>query len=401
MYWYLNVKYLIASLFFLSVSVLIAQDRKDLENERKKTQEDIEFTNNLLKTTQEKRQKSVEEYIITTKKIELRQRNISQIKTEIQKIENSIVYEQNVIASLRSDLETLRKEYEKLIYQAYKTKQTNDKMMYVLSSSDFNQAYRRIKYLNQYSRYRKTQIQSIEATQTVLEKRVSSYEELKLEKQNLLVEVSSENQRLNSERKQQESLLKELSQKEKQLKSEIKKKQKLAEELKRRIEKIIADEIEKSKKGAKVYQLTPEEKLTDDQFASNIKRLPWPLERGIITERFGEHNHPVLSGIKVRNDGIDISTGKSSPVRAVFNGTVRNVFVIPGMNKVVIIRHGSYLTVYSNLIDVHVKTGENVTTKQIIGVLASDSKSDVSILKFQIWKENEKLDPERWLAGAK
>jgi septal ring factor EnvC (AmiA/AmiB activator) len=397
----LHLKNIVFLLLLSVVQINYAQNRKDLENERKKTQEEIEFTNNLLKSTQEKRQKSVEDYIITNKKIELRQRNIEQIKKEIQQIDNNINYEQNVIGSLKSDLEKLRAEYAKLIYQSYKTRQTNNKMMYVLSSADFNQAYRRVKYLHQYSRYRKTQIQSIEATRTVLEKRVAGYEELKSDKQKLLSEVSRESLRLSNERIQQESLLKELTQKEKHLKIEIEKKQKLAEELKKRIEKLIAEEIEKSKKGAKVYQLTPEEKLIDDQFASNLKRLPWPLERGIITEKFGEHNHPVLSGIKVRNDGVDISTGKSSPVRSVFNGTVRNVFVIPGMNKVVIIRHGSYLTVYSNLIDVYVKPGENVTTKQIIGVLASDAKSDVSILKFQIWKENEKLDPERWLAGTK
>jgi septal ring factor EnvC (AmiA/AmiB activator) len=397
--WFL--KELLVLTFLLLALVTHGQNRKDLEMERKKTQDEIEFTNNLLKTTQEKRQKSVEEYIITNKKIELRQRNIGQISNEITQIEKNINYEINVIGSLRKDLEKLRAEYSKLIYQSYKTKQTNDKLMYVLSSTDFNQAYRRVKYLHQYSRYRKTQIQSIEATRTVLEKRVSNYEELKNDKQRLLSEVSQENRRLTSERSQQEVLLRELTKTEKQLKAEIEKKQKLAEELKRRIEKLIAEEIEKSKKGAKFYQLTPEERLLDDQFASNVKRIPWPLERGIITEKFGEHNHPVLSGIKVRNDGIDISTAKNSPVRAVFNGTVRNVFVIPGMNKVVIIRHGSYLTVYSNLIDVYVKAGENVTTKQAIGVLAAEAKSDVSILKFQIWKENEKLDPERWLAGAK
>ena len=147
--------------------------------------------------------------------------------------------------------------------------------------------------------------------------------------------------------------------------------------------------------------MRPNEKTLNDQFSSNLTKLPWPLERGIITENFGVHIHPILEGIKVRNDGIDITTAKGSPVQSVFQGTVRNVFVIPGMNKIVIVRHGSYLSVYSNLIDVYVKVGEVIKTKQVIGILASDSNSDVSILKFQIWKENVKLDPQKWLAAEK
>ncbi len=393
-----KVRYIVLLLFLIMpLCDVLSQNRKDLENERKKTQDEIEYTNNLLKLTQQKRQKSVQEFILTNKKIESRKTNIRQINNEINKIDTDIGKEQEAINALQNDLVKLRKEYEKLIYQAYKTKQTSDKLMYILSSSDFNQAFLRLKYLHQYSKHRNNQIKSIEATKLQLEKRVNELEDLKNDKNSLLYEISSENKKLVVEKRQKEKLLKDLTNKEKQLKAEIDKKQRLARELNTKIQKLIAEEIEKSKKGSKTYRLTPEEKLIDDQFSSNVKRLPWPLERGIVTEKFGEHNHPVLKGIKVRNDGIDISTEKSSKVRAVFNGTVRNVFVIPGLNKVIIIRHGSYLSVYSNLIEVYVKPGQNVKTKQNIGILANDDKSDVSVLKFQIWKENEKLDPERWL----
>lgn len=393
--------FIITGLLTIVYFSLFSQSKKELEIQRRKTQDEIEYANNLLKSTQKERKKSVEDYIITNKKIEVRLLNIKQISNEIKKIENDIINEQVVIDNLSSDLIQLRQEYERLIYQSYKTKHTNDKLMYIFSSKDFDQAFRRIKYLNRYSSQRKKQIKSIESTKLSLEQRILSFEELKKEKSSLISEIEFENKTLSKEKNQQEKLLDELSQKEKQLKVEISKKERIARDLNNRIQKIIAEEIQRSKNGSKVYQLTPEEKLVDNKFSSNIKRLPWPLERGIITEHFGEHNHPILSGIKTRNDGIDISTVKSSFVRTVFDGTVRNVFIVPGMNKVVIIRHGSYLSVYSNLIDVFVKPGENVKTKQNIGVLATDDKSEFSTLKFQIWKENEKLDPEKWLTVIK
>ena len=216
-------------------------------------------------------------------------------------------------------------------------------------------------------------------------------------KKTLLQEQNSEKIKLNTERNVQEKTMKELTAQEKQIKTDLEKKQKLAGELNRKIQQLIAEEVDRIKKGAKTYQLTPEEQLVNDQFSANARKLPWPLERGLITERFGEHNHPVLKGIKVRNDGVDISTNPGEKVRAVFDGTVKNVFVIPGMNRVVIIRHGSYLSVYGNLTDVNVKPGDNVKTKQNIGALAIDTDSKVSTLKFQIWRENEKQDPEKWL----
>ncbi|MDD2562593.1 MAG: peptidoglycan DD-metalloendopeptidase family protein [Salinivirgaceae bacterium] len=395
-------KYLFCIAFFFNTGYYVfSQTRIDLEKERRKTQNDLEYATNLLKSTQDQRKSSVENYIITNKKIELRTRNIQNIKGEILQIESNIATEQQVISGLKSDLDKLRTEYVKLVMQAFKTFKTSDKLMYIFASKDFNQAYRRLRYLHYYSKYRKSQIQSIEATQTVLQKRVMIYEELKDSKQHLLTEVSKETNKLSTEKKQQEKLLKSLSSKEKQLKAEIAKKEKLAKKLQQEIERIIAEEIAKSKKGAKIYQLTPQEQILNDQFSSNLNKLPWPLERGIITENFGEHNHPVLKGIIIRNDGIDISTAKGSAVRSVFNGTVRNVFIIPGMNKVVIVRHGSYLSVYSNLIDVYVKAGEDIKTKQVIGILAANENSDVSILKFQIWKENVKLDPQKWLAKEK
>jgi murein DD-endopeptidase MepM/ murein hydrolase activator NlpD len=145
--------------------------------------------------------------------------------------------------------------------------------------------------------------------------------------------------------------------------------------------------------------MTPEEKLASGQFEQNKRHLPWPVERGVITDHFGVHDHPVLKNIVVHNNGVDISTVQGAKARSVFAGEVSRVFMVTGGNTAVIIRHGKYLTVYSNLINVQVKSGEKVSTKQTIGTIGTDSDDEAkTVLKFQIWKENEKLNPEEWIA---
>ena len=381
----------------ICINDIYAQKRTDLEAERAKTQKEIESAEQILKTTSKKKQQSVEEYVITTKKIELRKKNIEQIRKEINLLNYNIDIKNDSITILNKALEQLKNEYIKIIQQSYKNYKNEDRLMYILASSDLNQAYRRIKFLHQYGKFRKEQIQSIVQTTLEIESKVNELTDLRNDKNVLLGEYNTESKKLNNEREVQEKTMKELTAQEKQLKADLEKKQKLANELSKKIQQLIAEELAKIKKGATTYQLTPEEQLVNDQFSANVRKLPWPLERGLITETFGEHSHPVLKGIKVRNDGVDISTNPGEKVRAVFNGTVKNVFVIPGMNRVVIIRHGSYLSVYGNLTDVNVKPGDNVRTKQNIGTLSTDSEANVSILKFQIWKENEKLDPEKWL----
>ena len=144
--------------------------------------------------------------------------------------------------------------------------------------------------------------------------------------------------------------------------------------------------------------MTPEEKLASGQFEQNKRRLPWPVERGVITDHFGVHEHPVLKNIQVKNNGVDISTAQGVKARAVFAGEVSRVFMVTGGNMAVIIRHGKYLTVYSNLVNVQVKSGDKVSIKQTIGTIGTDGDDEKTVLKFQIWKENEKLNPEDWIA---
>jgi len=145
--------------------------------------------------------------------------------------------------------------------------------------------------------------------------------------------------------------------------------------------------------------MTPEEILVSANFEQNRRRLPWPVERGVITDHFGVHQHPVLKNIQVKNNGVDISTVQGAKARSVFGGEVSRVFVVSGGNYAVIIRHGKFLTVYSNLVDVLVKSGDKVSIKQTIGTIGTDNEDDnKTVLKFQIWKENVKMNPEEWIA---
>ncbi|MBU0765784.1 MAG: peptidoglycan DD-metalloendopeptidase family protein, partial [Bacteroidetes bacterium] len=199
-------------------------------------------------------------------------------------------------------------------------------------------------------------------------------------------------------------VLNDLKSRESELKKQLSEKQMAAEKIARAIQKIIEEEAKKAAELAKKnrtpgeYALTPEDKLISDNFGNNKGRLPWPTERGEITSTFGEHEHPVLHGIKVRNNGVDISTQKGAIARAVFEGEVRQVLEIPGADKVVIIRHGSYLSVYQNLDNVFVSTGDKIKAKQSLGTIHTKGSDNTTTLQFQIWQESTKLDPALWLS---
>lgn len=387
--------------FILSFfQVGFAQNRTELEKKRKSIIEDISYTNDLLKKNAQQKQLTVNQLAIINQKIKLRHNLILQLENDIDIINRKILENQIIIESLRGDLEKIKEEYAKLVYYAYKNRSSYDRLMFVFSSKDFNQAYLRLKYLRQYNDYRRQQAASIQATQTIIAEKIDELNDDKNNKEVLLGRRQSERGLLAEEEKNQKVVIQKLSQKEQKLVEELKAKAKLAEKLNDQIQQMIAEEIARSKRKNS-FDLTPEEQLLDDNFASNKSRLPWPSKRGIVTEKFGEHPHPVLKGISVRNNGIDISTNPGEVVRSVFSGEVSKVFVIPGLNKTCIIRHGKYLTVYSNLDEVFVKVGEKVDSKQTIGIVHTDKKEGIGTFKFQVWRENQKLNPEHWLAGKR
>jgi len=310
-----------------------------------------------------------------------------------------------------------------MIVFAQKNQTNYSKLLFVLSSNSFNQAYKRIMYLRQYTEYRKRQADLIQWIRDLIQVKVTRLEQQRAEKETLLQSKKHEADQLNKEKKQQGQYLTTLQKKQKEFEKKLKEQQQIEAQLSNEIQKIVEEEVRKARERARElarerakevakqtgkpvikspettsYEMTPEEKLASGLFEQNKRRLPWPVERGVITDHFGVHEHPVLKNIQVKNNGIDISTAQGAKARAVFAGEVSRVFMVTGGNMAVIIRHGKYLTVYSNLINVQVKSGDKVSIKQTIGTIGTDSDDEKTVVKFQIWKENEKLNPEDWIS---
>ncbi len=391
-------------LIFFCPFIVFSQSRVELEQQRNAAEEQIKYTNNLIITTEKSKKSSYNKILLINSKISNRKQIIASIETELNILNDSILQKEHYIADLEYQLDSLRKNYATIIYYSYLSRNTNDKLMFILASENFNVAYKRIKYYLQYTQYRKKQVEEINRFKIRLLSEISQMKLLYEEKSNLLNERRFENEKLINEKNQKDREVKLLASKEKELRQKLKAQYDLSARLKREIEKIIAEETKKAaellkKKSTGVFQLTPEELLLAEIFSKNQNKLPWPTVHGSVTGFFGEQPHPFLSGIKIRNDGIDISTNEGEKVRSVYDGVISRIFVIPGAHKTVIIRHGNFLTVYSNLREVSVNQGDKVKAKQEIGTIYTELDNDhKTVLQFQIWKENEKLNPLEWLA---
>ncbi len=384
----------------------LAQTREELERKRQQTVKDIQFTNELIEKTRRSKNATYNTVLLLNSRIQSRESIIKSINDEITYLNNSILTHQELIYGLESDLDNLKKEYERIIYSSFKNKSSYDKLMFIFASQDFNTAFRRLKYYQQYTAYRKVQAQKITETRDRLSAEIVQLEILKADKKDLLLDKRLESQKLLAEKSDKDREVERLAGKEHELKLKLQKQQDLSIRLQKEITRIIEEEARKAaellkKNNSDFFQLTPEEQLIADVFVRNKLRLPWPTERGIVTGEFGEQNHPFLKGVKIRNDGIDIATTEGALVRSIYEGTVSRVFSIPGAHKTVIIRHGNFLTVYSNLKEVTVSQGDKVQTKQTIGVVFTNKETEhKTILQFQIWKEDVKMNPMEWLARS-
>lgn len=402
-------------LLFIFMAVLcsvtgIAQDKSDLEKKKDQLLKDIQYTNQLLSETAKNRETTMSQLELINTKIRKRQELINAIVRETKMLQREIQETSSIVANLETDLDKLKEEYGKMLFHTYRNINTYDRLMYIFSSKDFEQAYKRLKYFEQYSKYRQQQAQLIEETRDALSLRVEDLDAKRHDRAMLLETSERERLTLNEEREEQDKLVEDLQDKEGQLRSELRKKEKEKKKLERAIQRIIEAEIAKAKKkekrtGSTVtksgFALTPAEMTLSNNFFDNKGKLPWPSERGVITSSFGEHPHPTLRDIKVVNNGIDIRTEEGAEARAVFAGVVSAVVVIPGANKAVILRHGEYLSVYSNLVEVAVKMGDEISVKQKIGTVATDRLSGKTDLHLEIWKGSTKLNPKKWIVAQK
>jgi len=380
-------------------------DKKELEERKKDLQKEIDYTNQLLNETKRNKKISLNQLVTLNKRITVREELINTISYEIGLINKQVQSNSNSVEALQNDLKKLKEEYAKMIFYAYKNEDAYSRLMFVFSSSDFNQAYMRLKYLQQYSDYRHRQAEMIEKTQHALNEKIKSLQEKKTAKKELLTNEELEKARLTDEKDEKEEVFSQLQKQEKQLKKDLEKKKKDAEKLQQAIQRMIEEEIKRARDVAKKNKapepkglvLTPEAVALSSSFSTNKGKLPWPVLQGIITEHFGVHAHPLLPQVSISSNGIDISTSKGALARAVFEGEVTGVANIPASGSVVIIRHGEYLSVYANLSEVYVKPGDKVKTKQNIGSVIYDENDAKTELHLEIWKGQTKLDPELWL----
>ncbi|WP_167611241.1 murein hydrolase activator EnvC family protein [Maribellus sediminis] len=391
--------------YFTTIILLIlpllglTQSISDLQKQKQETQAEIEYTTRLLEETQQSEKTSLNKLRLLNNQINQRTRLISTLSDEIVIYDQCIQNSELSIEMLQNDLQQLREEYAGMIRLAYKNRDVNNELLFLLSAESFNQAYRRLLYFRRYSQYRKDQGEIIGEVSSVLNDNIKKLEERKEDKQTLVDQTRQEYRMLAGEKGQQDTELQKLADQKRNLQQTLRQQRKIELQLEQEIQWIIEEEARKNRaNGEPGYALTPEQKLIGDNFEQNKHRLPWPVERGVIVERFGVHQHPVLTNVQVRNNGVNIATEIGSKVRAVFKGEVSRVFGISGGNTAVIIRHGAFLTVYSNLREVVVKKGDLVDTKQDIGTVYTDYDDDgKSILKFQIWQESQKMDPEDWI----
>lgn len=381
-----------------------AQSRKSLENKKKKLQEEIRYTNKLLKETEKSKTASLNQLRQLNRKISSRENLISTIQEEINLLNDSIGGQTLHIDSLESNLVLLKEEYARMIQNAYRNRSSYNKLMFLFSSDNFNQAYKRLKYFQQYAQYRQAQAARIVEEQEKIAKQISILEAIRQSNEGLLKAQLSEKNELASEKTKKVKVVNSLKGKEQELKKALKKKEKARQQAAKAIERIIAEEIRKAKEAAAKagknsdgFPLTPEAKALSNSFAANKGKLPWPVSEGIITGKYGKHPHPTLRGIEIDNDGIDISTKKENTGRAVFEGEVSSVVIIPGEGKLVMIKHGKYFTLYSYFKEVFVTAGDKVSIKQNLGVLIEDDKGANSIMHFQIWNWKTKLNPSQWI----
>ncbi len=398
--------WLLSFLFSGMVMVLHAQTREDLEQNKQTIEREIRLINQMLQETKKTAEISLNHLVMINSQINSRESLIRTINNEIRLINHRMESLNNNIETLANELEELKESYAVMVRQAYRNRDATQKLMFIFSSRSFNQAFLRMRYLQQYARHRQLQAQKIEETTAELNERRSTLQSERNRQQQLLVQQRQELESLAEEKTTQNQTVTQLRSRERELVQRLREQELAARELQRAIERVIAEERRRAQEQARadgrvttdMFALTPEEQLLSDNFAENQGRLLWPVERGIITSSFGEQPHPVLRGIKINNNGVEISATQGSTARAIFEGVVSRVITIPGGNFAVIIRHGEYLTVYSNLSEVFVRNGDRVSLRQELGVIATEAKDSKTHMNLQIWKGSDKLNPELWIA---
>ena len=424
---------------------LQAQTKEELQRQKVLLQDQIDLASELLLKTKNTKEASLSELQTLNQKIEARNKLIRTMDRQIRSIEREVMRKAKEIKNLEIRVDSLKSDYADLIKLAQRQQKPRDQILFILSSSSFAQAAKRMQYFKDMAAYRERQVQQIAIAQETLARERETLIAKKAEKIQVQTAQEGEKLALQADAQVQETTVQNLQSKESTLKKDIDKKQREAQQLEQQIKRIIAEEMRKAKeraersslegeakelglisgkdysrrtsnkalkklidktraaKGLDVrddgpsFAMTPEARALANNFASNKGALPWPVERGIITGKFGKHPHPIVKGVIVDNPHIEITTEENAIVRSVFEGEVSSVVPIPGANVMVLVRHGNYFTVYSNLINVKVKAGDVVSLKEPIGTAFTDEEGK-TMVQLGIWKDADIQDPNPWLA---
>ncbi|MGB3587957.1 MAG: peptidoglycan DD-metalloendopeptidase family protein [Tunicatimonas sp.] len=374
--------------------------RKELEKEKKENIQRIKEAQRILSETSSRRESSIGQLNAINEQIQARESLIQSISQELELLATQISELGGVITALEEDLVNLKEEYAHMVYATSKTSNSYNRLTFLFSAKTFNQLFRRIKYMQQYSEARKNQVNQIQKVRETLINQRETIESKRMEQQVLLDQQVIANQDLIALKTKQRALIRDLNQKETQLRKEVAMRRNDVQRLERLIAKLIKEEIEESAKNntENAVALNTSKEELSTSFASNKSKLLWPVNSGFISQRFGNNPHPVMKNILVPNDGVDIQTNQNARVKAVFDGVVIAITPIPGPgnSKAIIMQHGEYFTVYSRLKDVNVRKGQAVRAEEPVGMVYTDSDG-ISALQFQIWHNQQKLNPEPWL----
>lgn len=390
-------------LFFLTISLAAQKkSRKQLEQDRTRIKKEITMVNKLLFDAKKSEKNALEDLKDLNQKIIVREKYISTINLEVQSLSNEIVIYEKDIQQLDKKLITLKEDYAAMIYKSYKSKSQQNSTLFLFSSKSFYQAYKRVKYMKQYASFRKKQGEEVHLLTNNFLKLKDSLLFQKQLKDTLLSSEEEQKIKIEEEKIDQQKLISEIINQEKKYKRELRKKEQEQKKISERIDKIIKDAIAKSNaiKGAKKskgFLLTPEAKALAVRFEQNKGKLPWPVESGLITRRFGKQPHPVYSGNYINSTGIHIATKKGSNAEAIFNGEVLAIQTQSEGKKSVLIKHGNYISIYNNLESVYVSDGEKVKTGQPLGKIFTDRITGKTKLIFVLSKNTTRLNPTSWI----
>ncbi|MCE7864593.1 MAG: peptidase M23 [Bacteroidetes bacterium CHB5] len=391
-----------AFLFLLSLSVSAQKSKTQLQREKQRNLEKIKETERILNETGEQKKNSLGELNALNQRIRQQESLIKSIQSEVSLLDYDISENNQIIDALERDLKKLKEEYATMLFAAQKASGKIDKLTFLFSAKSFDQMLMRLKYMEQYGRARQEQAVAIEKVHGILQEQVRVTQAKRAEKNTLLNDELKENRQLTNLKQKQRTLVSSLEKQEKQLRKDLETTRKAIAELDNLIAKIIKEEMEKAAREARERERNKGGREVSEasvalsaSFADNKSKFPWPVS-GFVSQGFGRQNHPVLKGIVIQNDGVNIQTRQGEHVKSIFNGEVSRVAFTPGMGNTVIIKHGDYFTVYTGLKDVVVKQGQQVITNQDIGTIVANNEG-ISELRFQIRKNFDALNPQEWL----